>query len=190
MRTLLVAFVGGIVGTVFTTMIVLAWSGPTSAPPNGNVAAPINVGTVDQVKNAGLAINTLAIFGDAILSGASHYINFGTTAGATGYGIRDNAGTMEFKDGTGAWRRFLPATNVQSIQFADGTTQTTAPSAGGVTGYTQASCSFGGSGCVATCPSGYYRSGCDGTGASPSGNGCSCYAGYYGSGTCYAYCVR
>ncbi len=35
--------------------LVLAWTGPTSAPPNGNVLAPINVGTTDQIKNAGLS---------------------------------------------------------------------------------------------------------------------------------------
>ncbi|MEK7509773.1 MAG: hypothetical protein AAB605_03610, partial [Patescibacteria group bacterium] len=37
--------------------VVQAWTGPTAAPPNGNVSAPINVGTTDQVKNAGLGIN-------------------------------------------------------------------------------------------------------------------------------------
>jgi hypothetical protein len=45
MRTFTVAFVGGIVGTIFTTFFVLAWTGPTSAPANGNVDAPLNVGT-------------------------------------------------------------------------------------------------------------------------------------------------
>jgi len=44
--------------------IVLAWTGPTQTAPNGNVAAPINVGTTDQVKNAGLGINSLAVYGN------------------------------------------------------------------------------------------------------------------------------
>lgn len=96
MRTLLVAFIGGIVGTVLASVIALAWTGPTSAPPNGNVSAPINVGTTDQIKNAGLGVNALAVFGNAILSGTSRYLNFGTTAGSSGYGLRDNAGSMEF----------------------------------------------------------------------------------------------
>ena len=34
---------------------------------------------------------------------ASAYLNFGATDGATGYGLRDNAGTVEFKNSTGAW---------------------------------------------------------------------------------------
>jgi len=140
MRTLLVAFIGGIIGTVFTSMIVLAWAGPTSAPPSGNVSAPINVGTTDQIKNASLGINALAVFGNTILSGTSRYLNFGTIPDeeppSSGYGIRDNAGTMEFKNTGGSWRGFLPSTNVQSINFADGTIQTSA--AGGATSDTVA----------------------------------------------------
>lgn len=42
-----------------------AWSGPTQAPPNGNVSPPINVGTTDQVKNAGLSVNAFTVFGSA-----------------------------------------------------------------------------------------------------------------------------
>jgi hypothetical protein len=34
---------------------------------------------------------------------ASGYINFDTTDGASGYGLRDNAGDIEFKDAGGAW---------------------------------------------------------------------------------------
>lgn len=64
-----------------TASIVIAWTGPSAAPPNGNVAAPLNVDSTDQVKDAGLAINALAVFGNAILAGASRYLNFGSTAG-------------------------------------------------------------------------------------------------------------
>jgi alpha-tubulin suppressor-like RCC1 family protein len=38
-----------------------------------------------------------------ILQAASAYHNFGTTVGSSGYGIRDNAGTMEFKNSGGGW---------------------------------------------------------------------------------------
>ena len=34
---------------------------------------------------------------------ASTYHNYGTTIGTSGYGLRDNAGTMEFKNSGGAW---------------------------------------------------------------------------------------
>ncbi len=40
-----------------------AWSGPTATAPAGNVAAPVNVGATDQVKNAGLSVNALTVFG-------------------------------------------------------------------------------------------------------------------------------
>ncbi|MDP2648469.1 MAG: hypothetical protein Q8P19_01060, partial [bacterium] len=49
--------------------VISAWTGPTASPPNGNVPAPVNVGTTDQVKNASLGLNGLAVFGNAILSG-------------------------------------------------------------------------------------------------------------------------
>ena len=64
-------------------------------------AAPINVGNVDQVKNAGLGVNALAVFGNSLLggsTGSNAYLNFGATSGTNGYGIRDNAGAMEFKN--------------------------------------------------------------------------------------------
>lgn len=193
MRTFAIAFIGGIVGTAFTSMIVIAWTGPASAPPNSNVAAPINVGSTDQVKNAGLALNSLAVFGNQILSGSSRYLNFGTTAGASGYGIRDNAGTMEFKNSNGQWRSLLASTGVTSIQFADGSTQTTASA--GITANTTVSCAFGE--CTATCPAGYFRTGCNAqkitsslTTVTPEGsNACRCQD-TAGNNTCYAYCAK
>ena len=82
---------------------VFAWTGPTATPPNSNVSAPVNVGTSDQVKNAGLGVNYLAVFGNILLSGIGNYLNFGSTSGTSGYGIRDSAGTLEFKNSGGSW---------------------------------------------------------------------------------------
>lgn len=42
---------------------------------------------------------------------ASGYINFGATAGTGGYGLRDNAGTMQFKDSGGAWTNITAASS-------------------------------------------------------------------------------
>lgn len=113
-----------------------AWTSPASAPPNGNVASPVNVGVIDQIKSAGLGINSLAVYGNAILNGASRYLNFGTTAGANGYGIRDNAGSLEFKDSGGTWQTmqtiitnyFVNGNTVTQIVFNDGSVLTTASS--------------------------------------------------------------
>ena len=89
--------------TLLGAQAVFAWTGPSQAAPNGNVSAPINTGTTDQVKNAGLSVNSLAIYGNTILSGTSNYLNFGTTPGSTGYGIRNTSGTLEFKNSGGSW---------------------------------------------------------------------------------------
>ena len=156
--------------------LVLAWTGPTSAPPNGNVSAPLNVGTVDQVKDAGLALNALAVFGNAIISTVSGYLNFGATSGSNGYGIRDNAGTMEFKNSGGSWNNLsnsvlnvLGTGAVTQIKFADGTTQTTA-AGGTASGTVGGGCSGNGSGWG-------NGSGCSATSCSSSVIG-TCSAGY------------
>ncbi len=43
----------------------------------------------------------------ALRNVASAYINWGVTAGASGYGIRDNAGTLQFKNSGGSWDSFV-----------------------------------------------------------------------------------
>ncbi len=194
----------GLIGATFSSVIAIAWDGPTQVPPSGNVTAPVNVGTADQVKDGGLSVNSLAVFGNTIISGASRYLSFGETPGADGYGIRNNAGTLQFRNSGGIWSNFLPSTGVTSISFADGTTQTTAPSTGGITAVTTASCISGNGGsCTVSCPAAYFRVGCSKTsagsgatspapGSSPSGsNACSCYASHPNYPVrCYAYCAR
>lgn len=64
MRSVLGGIIGGVIGASLVSFAVLAWTGPTSPPPASNVSAPINVGISDQVKNAGLSVNTLAVFGN------------------------------------------------------------------------------------------------------------------------------
>jgi hypothetical protein len=164
----MISFRAGLIGFVVaaviftTTSVLIAWTGPTSAPPNGNVSAPINTGTTDQVKNSGLSVNALAVFGNAILAGASSYLNFGSTPGDSGYGIRDNAGTIEFKSSGGTWSRhyaangglFAPSSvavttcnaasegslrynsTSKTLEFCNGTTWSTAGSGGSSTSFT------------------------------------------------------
>jgi hypothetical protein len=56
---------------------------------------------VDALKLA--STDDLYITGGSLVLPASEYVNFGGTLGAGGYGIRDNAGTMQFCNSGGAW---------------------------------------------------------------------------------------
>jgi fibronectin-binding autotransporter adhesin len=52
---------------------------------------------------------------------ASSYLNWGSTDGATGYGIRDNGGTIEFKNSGGSWAAPLTASStITANNFAAG----------------------------------------------------------------------
>ena len=109
-------FMVGVCVLSVAAMLVIAqtvsgWTGPSQAAPNGNVSAPINTGTMDQVKDGGLSLNSLAVFGNAILYGTSNYLNFGTIVGAAGFGIRNSAGTLEFKNSGGSWESLQAIVN-------------------------------------------------------------------------------
>ena len=105
-KTRYVAGLGIPLVALLSFTLVAAWTDPTEAPPNGNVAAPINVGSTAQVKNGGLGVNTLTVFGNSLFggsTGSNAYLNFGGTGGSSGYGIRDNGGLLEFKNSGGSW---------------------------------------------------------------------------------------
>ena len=46
-----------------------AWVGPTQAPPGGNTSTPIHVGSTNQVKDGGLSVNALSVFGNGWFQG-------------------------------------------------------------------------------------------------------------------------
>jgi len=46
-----------------------AWTGPTQAPPGGNTPTPIHTGSTPQVKEGGLSVTALSVFGDGWLQG-------------------------------------------------------------------------------------------------------------------------
>lgn len=110
--------VGLVVGLVFNALAVVAWTGPQNSPPicvSGQPGCdpPINVGTTAQIKNGAIGFNNFSAFGNGLLSGlgvgTGRYLNFDYTSGGTsgtgsaGYGMRDNAGVIEFKNLGGSW---------------------------------------------------------------------------------------
>ncbi len=94
-RILIVATILAVSGTSFS----YAWTAPTAAPPNNNTNAPVNTGTSTQSKPGVLGANILNIYGSNL------YLNFGNPDGATGFGLRSNAGALEAKDSGGAWMK-------------------------------------------------------------------------------------
>ncbi len=66
MKTKIISSIKVVVLALMLTLglsFVYAWTGPTATPPNGNVAAPLNVGSVRQAKLGSLQVNT-AVPGD------------------------------------------------------------------------------------------------------------------------------
>jgi hypothetical protein len=65
-----------------------------------------------------IADSGTSYFTGGIQMAASNYLNFGATAGSSGYGMRDNGGTIEFKDSGGSWGSLG---SVASTNFGAGT---------------------------------------------------------------------
>ena len=62
--------------------------------------------------------NSTNYFGGAVRLAASNYLNWGATAGTSGYGFRDNAGALEYKNSGGSWTALNAGT---ATNFAAGT---------------------------------------------------------------------
>lgn len=77
-----------------------------------------SAGNVFTVSRSGITVGNIVLYGNVGVNVvpnhkfdvngnigivASGYINFGTTDGSSGYGIRDNAGVMEYKGSGGSW---------------------------------------------------------------------------------------
>ena len=83
--------------TALAVVLVLFTSGLSAQ----TLAAPIQA-FWNVLRTGGYAFTTA----DVIAGG---YVNFGSTVGTTGYGIRDSAGTIQFKDSGGAWASLVAA---------------------------------------------------------------------------------
>jgi len=68
-------------------------------------------------------VGKLNLSGNLKFADSNNYVNFGNSAGATGYGFRDNAGFMQFKDSTGTWKDIaigaLDGTSLSTEQIQD-----------------------------------------------------------------------
>lgn len=68
----------------------------------------------------------LDVYGDMVVSGSNRYLNFGSASGVSGYGFRDNAGALEYKNSGGSWSAFTaggsgtPGGASGQVQFNDG----------------------------------------------------------------------
>lgn len=102
---------------LFSVSVLSAWTVPTQTAPAGNTIPPINIGTLDQVKDGALSLDALAVFGNALVAGSSgvSYVNFGSGAGSSGYGFRNNNGTMQFKNQNGEWKDICDCGSVQEM---------------------------------------------------------------------------
>ena len=70
---------------------------PNALTVTGNASISGNVGIGDTTPD-----HKLDVAGNIGLD-ASSYINYGDTDGTSGYGFRDNSGTVEFKNSGGSW---------------------------------------------------------------------------------------
>ncbi len=116
--------------TLGATYAYAAWTGPTSAPPNGNTPAPVNVGTTNQIKNGGLGVNSLAVYGDSVVTGNSSvdgYLKVGvTTATCNGNlsgALRYNTTSLTIETCNGSsWKALVSTTPIFTTCTYQGST--------------------------------------------------------------------
>lgn len=114
--TLFLLFIGLLAASALS-----AWTGPTATAPGGNVAAPINVGATDQVKNAGISVNSLAVFGSQYIQ---NKLGVGRVSPITALDVN---GSMRLADGGEVCQAVTAGTvkynaTSQVLQMCDGST--------------------------------------------------------------------
>lgn len=112
LKTLLIAVVL-FAGVVLVSAQVGTWTPPSQPPTDGNTPAPLNVGTLDQVKNAGLVLNRLSVLGQV-------QINDGTAAVGKVLTSLDNLGTTQ-------WAAVGAGGVVPDLEYKTSTTNTGRP---------------------------------------------------------------
>lgn len=100
----------------FFALAVFAWTEPSQAPPGGNMLAPINIGSSNQVKSGGLWLGSLGVDGGATIGGN---VGIGTPNPGEKLQINGENASLRFWDastnqiatigiieGTSGWSRF------------------------------------------------------------------------------------
>jgi hypothetical protein len=127
--------------------IFAAWVGPTQAPPGGNTPTPIHVGSTNQVKDGGLSVNALSVFGNEYVQGTIQVGNSGITPQAGT--IRWTGSDFEGYDGT----QWVSLVGSAAVAPAADPNYTDCINAGGNWVDAQGVCYFNGT----SCPSGWSK---------------------------------
>ena len=105
-----------VIGSIFLVNgLILAWDPPTESPPAGNVDTPLNVGTIDQYKSAGLGSNSM-------LTGALRLVpRASATCGSTNEGtIYYDTDDMVYICKNSAWNEYRGPTGATGATGATG----------------------------------------------------------------------
>jgi len=103
---LLVSTGSGVQWVSPSSLGITGGGGTSGIVVSGGVLEASSTAITGQLVLGANATSTSAVFeahGDAILYGSGNHINFGTATGDAGYGLRDNGGTLQFKNSGGAW---------------------------------------------------------------------------------------
>ncbi|MBL7045280.1 MAG: hypothetical protein ISR98_01640 [Parcubacteria group bacterium] len=157
-----------ILGIILTTALGVnylfaAWTGPTQAPTGGNTSTPVHIGTTDQVKDGGLSLDGLSVFGGGYFQGSVGVgvvtpkqkldvdggIEIGNTTTETAGAIRWTGTDFEGYNGS-SWVSLVSGEAVVTVDPA----YTDCLNSGGSWIDSQSTCYFNGS----SCPSGWSTS--------------------------------
>ncbi|MBU4480720.1 hypothetical protein KKH59_00175, partial [Patescibacteria group bacterium] len=107
-----------VIATFLVVAVIYGWTEPSSAPPTGNVSAPINVGNASQIKTGPLQVNGFRNIGNTVLDGN---VGIGTALPAQKLTVAgDVSWTGTLQGGAVPWTRLTTV----PTGFADGVDNT------------------------------------------------------------------
>jgi hypothetical protein len=118
MRTMRIA--GAVLISLAYASVALAWTVPTAAPPNGNVAAPLNTGSVEQVKTGPITNIQLTSVGTAPSPVTNKLYNVGGTLYFNGSPVAGGGGGTVGGSGAANYvSKFTGASTLGNSQIYD-----------------------------------------------------------------------